>query len=68
MSSEGSPQRAAVLAGFLSEKGIVAKGRFDPEKCQKEILTPLPAVFLVRRLCGGVADWRACSPSCQECR
>jgi len=26
----------------------------------------LSAVFLVRRLCGGVADWRAGSQICQE--
>jgi hypothetical protein len=63
MSSEGCPQRAAVLARFLREKVIGAKARFDPEKCQKEIFAPLPAVFLedlpaillVRRLYGGLA-------------
>jgi hypothetical protein len=35
---------------------IGAKARFDREKGQKEISAPLPAVFLVRRCCGGVAD------------
>ncbi|GAI77003.1 unnamed protein product [marine sediment metagenome] len=41
----------------------MAKPGFDPEKCQKEIFAPLPAVFLeglpavlfIRRLCGGLA-------------
>jgi len=47
---------------------IVAKARFDPEEWQKERFAPLPAALFIRRLCGGVADWRACSPSCQECR
>jgi len=39
------------------------KEGFDPEKCQKEIFAPLPAIFLeglpaallVRRLYGGLA-------------
>jgi len=47
MSSEGSPQRAAVLARFLREKVIGAKARFDPEKWQKEIFDPAHFVNLV---------------------
>jgi len=34
---------------------IGAKARFDPEKCQKEIFAPLPAILFIRRVSGGLA-------------
>ena len=66
--------RAFTLVGEMrwpapqSETVIVTKARFDPGKCQKEIFVPCPpfflsAVLLVRRLCGGVAEWRTGGPA-----
>jgi len=46
-------------------KNLIAKN------VKTKYLRPFPLFFLSgvlpsRRLCGGVADWRACSPICQE--
>jgi len=38
-------------------RAVVNRSRVYPPQAD------LPAVFLVRHLCGGVADWRACAPS-----
>jgi len=39
--------RGSILQlGALKEEGIGAKARVDPEKCQKKIFAPLPAIFL----------------------
>jgi hypothetical protein len=60
---------------FFAEERIVSRRRkLNPEKCQKEVFAPLPAIFLeglpgvlsIRCLCGGVAERRGCSPNCQE--
>jgi len=60
ISFQAGCQQIKVWQDFLGGEVIVAKARFDPEKCQKERFALPLAIFLVRRLCGGVADWQAC--------
>ena len=45
-------------------RAIVNRSRVYPPQADLPaiILAGSPAVFLVRRLCGGVAEWRACPP------
>ncbi|NOQ96457.1 MAG: hypothetical protein GQ555_07560 [Desulfobacterales bacterium] len=55
MKMKGIVTAVSIIDERSAGRGLRQKKRFDPEKCQKEIFAPLPAVLLVRRLYGGLA-------------